>query len=511
MDLPPVLIALGAQVSVVGPKGERRIAVEDLFAGYYETVLEKNELISEVHVPAQGGARRLLQGHHRLGRRLAGARRRGRGRAGRPVLKSARVVVSAATEKATRLKGAEAVLAGEPVDDQAFKRAGDAAADEVEFIADVRGSVPYKRELMRVYVGRAVRQALDGGGVRTDGRAGAHGQPQAGRQVGRSVPRLEAREKVTGRAEYTHTMRLPGMLHAKIFRSTVAHGRIKSIDTSAAQKLPGVHRVVTSTTCSRSFPSPITARRSTTSRSWRSTRCASSASRSPPCSPAIRMSPRRRRSSSSPNTRSCRRSSTRSRRRRPRAYVHDELKPAGTFADLKHLKGRKDTNVALDFRLRRGDVDKAHSPPPRTCSSTSSGPRRCCTWRSSRIASIARLQGQRRHHLQRVAGTVVRAHRDRAAARLAGETSVRIKVPYLGGGFGAKLYIKLEALALALSMIARRPVKVALTMEEMFLPDHQAPQHVPHQERRRQGRPDHRAQVRGVTGTAAPMPTSARA
>src|SRR5437764_11085600 len=67
-----------------------------------------------------------------------------------------------------------------------------------------------------------------------------------GHQVGRSLPRLEAREKVTGRAEYTHTMRLPGMLHAKIFRSTVAHGRIRSIDTSAAKRTPGVYRVVTS-------------------------------------------------------------------------------------------------------------------------------------------------------------------------------------------------------------------------------------------------------------------------
>ncbi len=47
----------------------------------------------------------------------------------------------------------------------------------------------------------------------------------AGGQVGRSLPRLEARDKVTGRAEYTHTMRLPGMLFGKIFRSTVAHGR----------------------------------------------------------------------------------------------------------------------------------------------------------------------------------------------------------------------------------------------------------------------------------------------
>jgi CO/xanthine dehydrogenase Mo-binding subunit len=71
------------------------------------------------------------------------------------------------------------------------------------------------------------------------------GTAKVGAQVGRSVGRLEGRDKVTGRAEYTHTMRLPGMLHAKIFRSTVPHGRIKSIDTSAAKKLPGVLHVVT--------------------------------------------------------------------------------------------------------------------------------------------------------------------------------------------------------------------------------------------------------------------------
>ena len=55
-------------------------------------------------------------------------------------------------------------------------------------------------------------------------------------------------------------------------------------------------------------------------------------------------------------------------------------------------------------------------------------------------------------------------------ARLLGwaENKVRIKVPYLGGGYGGKLYIKLEALVTACSMIARRPVKIALTMEEQF-------------------------------------------
>ena len=67
----------------------------------------------------------------------------------------------------------------------------------------------------------------------------------AGRQIGRSLPRLEAREKVTGRAEYTHPMQFPGMLIGKIFRSTIPHGRIRSIDTAAATKIPGVHSVVT--------------------------------------------------------------------------------------------------------------------------------------------------------------------------------------------------------------------------------------------------------------------------
>ena len=40
-------------------------------------------------------------------------------------------------------------------------------------------------------------------------------------QIGRATPRLEARMKVTGRADYVHNMRLPGMLYGKVFRSTV--------------------------------------------------------------------------------------------------------------------------------------------------------------------------------------------------------------------------------------------------------------------------------------------------
>src|SRR5262249_43687018 len=79
---------------------------------------------------------------------------------------------------------------------------------------------------------------------------------KVGAQVGRSLPRLEARAKVTGRAEYTHTMGLPGMLQAKIFRSTVAPAHKKSTDGTAAAKFPGVHRVVTPEDVRKVIPSP---------------------------------------------------------------------------------------------------------------------------------------------------------------------------------------------------------------------------------------------------------------
>src|SRR3954463_980619 len=75
-------------------------------------------------------------------------------------------------------------------------------------------------------------------------------------QVGRSVPRLESWLKVTGRAEYVHNLRLPGMLYGKIFRSSVAHGRIRRIDVTAAQALAGVYRVITSKEVREVVPDP---------------------------------------------------------------------------------------------------------------------------------------------------------------------------------------------------------------------------------------------------------------
>jgi carbon-monoxide dehydrogenase medium subunit len=166
MDLPPVLIALGAQVRAVGPNGQREIAVEDLFTGYFETVLANNELIAELRIPPQGKTRaaylKVTTGSAEdwpaLGVAVA---LEGDSFA----VNSIRLVVSAATAKVSRLKGAETMLRGATIDDNTLARAADAAADEAECISDVRGSAAYKRELLRVHVARAVRQVLNSNGA----------------------------------------------------------------------------------------------------------------------------------------------------------------------------------------------------------------------------------------------------------------------------------------------------------------------------------------------------------
>jgi carbon-monoxide dehydrogenase medium subunit len=163
MDLPPVLAALGARVAIAGPKQNRELPVEALYAGYYETVLDKNELITAVTVPPLDGRKaaymkvtsRTADDWPSLGVAVSFAFKNN-------TISDPMVVVSAATAKVTRMKTAEAALNNATPDDQTLRRAGDAAAEEAEILSDAHGSAPYKRELLRVYLRRAVRQALDG-------------------------------------------------------------------------------------------------------------------------------------------------------------------------------------------------------------------------------------------------------------------------------------------------------------------------------------------------------------
>jgi aerobic carbon-monoxide dehydrogenase medium subunit len=163
MDLPPVLTAFGARVAITGPKGNRELPLEQLYAGYYETVLDKNELITSVTVPALKGRKaaymkvtsRTADDWPALGVAVSFALADG-------ALRDPVVVVSAATEKVTRMASAEKVLTGAAPDDAVLARAGEAAVAEASILSDAHGSAPYKKELLRVYLRRAVQQALRG-------------------------------------------------------------------------------------------------------------------------------------------------------------------------------------------------------------------------------------------------------------------------------------------------------------------------------------------------------------
>jgi carbon-monoxide dehydrogenase medium subunit len=162
MDLPPLFATLGARVSVVGPNGTREIAVEDLYLGYYQTVLRNNELIAEAIVPPLNGAH---TAYKKVTSRSAddwpalnmGVRLE---MADANTIKASRVVLGAASERVTRLAQTEKLLAGAAVNDTLLKRASESAAAEARFVSDAHGSAAYKKELLRVFLPRTIKEAL---------------------------------------------------------------------------------------------------------------------------------------------------------------------------------------------------------------------------------------------------------------------------------------------------------------------------------------------------------------
>lgn len=135
MDLPPLLCALGARVSVAGKDGPRTVLLEELYAGYLETTLRRGEIITHVEVPALGE------------RRASYVKCTTRSADDWPAVgvavvldRTETIFVSAATDKPTRLASPEAI-------------------DGLDIEGDLHGSAAYKKQLLRVYVKRAIDEA----------------------------------------------------------------------------------------------------------------------------------------------------------------------------------------------------------------------------------------------------------------------------------------------------------------------------------------------------------------
>ncbi len=160
LDIPPVLAALDARVMITGPRGKRIVNVQDLCTGYYETVLGRDELITEIFVPAQAGPGAYLKMTTRAAHdwpalgiavvlKVAGDR-----------VEIATIFTGAATDRPTRLPHAQLVLQQRGFGEIALGAAAEAAVAEVTLMADAHGSAAYKSQLLKVALPRAVQSAL---------------------------------------------------------------------------------------------------------------------------------------------------------------------------------------------------------------------------------------------------------------------------------------------------------------------------------------------------------------
>lgn len=159
-DTLPPLIADQASVRIFGPDGERVVLLEEFLIGPGRTSLRANELVTEIIVPAPAAGRRAAYIKH--GRRKAmelatvgvavSLVMEG------DVCRDVRIVLGAVAPTPMRATRAEAALRGRRLALDAVMGAADMAMEESRPISNVRGSADYRREMVRVLTGRAIRQ-----------------------------------------------------------------------------------------------------------------------------------------------------------------------------------------------------------------------------------------------------------------------------------------------------------------------------------------------------------------
>jgi CO/xanthine dehydrogenase Mo-binding subunit len=287
--------------------------------------------------------------------------------------------------------------------------------------------------------------------------------------VGKSVNRADARQKVTGRALYVGNIEMPGMLHVAVLRSPHPHARIVRVEKSKAEFLPGVVAVLTGADIAampgvdpyfgpafrdqpilaidrvRHVGDPVVAVAAKNLRTAEDALQLIDVDFEP--MPAVFNVLEAIRPES--------------------PLIHDDIRPARSFADLAHLRPTDKSNICYHYKLRKGAVEKAFFEADRIFEDTFSSPpsqhmplephvtlafmdkdERLNLWTASQSPSFVRTE------LANVLGLPL--------------NRIRVRVPYLGGGYGAKVYAKLEPLVAVLALVTRRPVRYALTREEEF-------------------------------------------
>jgi carbon-monoxide dehydrogenase medium subunit len=160
-DPPAMLTALDARVQVQGPGETREIVLRDFFLGFYTTALEPNEILTEIIIPQLPSSARAA--YHKYTSISA---------EGRPCVavgavadfdrdgrcKELRIAIGAAVETPQRVREAEAMAHGSPLTDELTAAIAEEYARRLDPLSDVRGSAWYRREMIRVFVKRALEE-----------------------------------------------------------------------------------------------------------------------------------------------------------------------------------------------------------------------------------------------------------------------------------------------------------------------------------------------------------------
>ncbi len=166
-DHPATMLALGAEVVVAGPQGERRIPIASFFTGPFATALGATELLVEVRVPSpgprSGGA--YLKLERKVGDFATAAVAVQITLGADGTCERAGIGLTNVGSTPIKAARAEAALQGRRPDEQAIKRASELAAEAAQPSADLRGSVEYKKDLVRVLAARALRKAVERAGA----------------------------------------------------------------------------------------------------------------------------------------------------------------------------------------------------------------------------------------------------------------------------------------------------------------------------------------------------------
>jgi len=155
-DMAPPLYVLGARVAIVGPKGERRVPVTDFMTGVQKTALKKGELVVQVEIPPPPKAKmaflkkQRIKGHDLSVVNVAGLADTQSG--------TLRLCVGACAETPVLLEGTGQLFRRTSDLDKLGEQVADLALSSISPIDDVRATADYRRDIVRVFVKRMVKQ-----------------------------------------------------------------------------------------------------------------------------------------------------------------------------------------------------------------------------------------------------------------------------------------------------------------------------------------------------------------